>query len=216
MKTKISLANIRRDYTLAGLSRKDLKPDPIRQFQKWLDEAVKADVLEPTAMSLATVNSKGQPSVRVVLLKNLDARGFVFFTNYRSDKARDLADNARAALNIHWRELERQVSICGAARKVSRQESETYFGKRPLGSRLAAWASDQSRVIPDRQFLADKLAKVEQRFCDGQVPTPPYWGGYVIKPETIEFWQGGGDRLHDRFRYTRQRGRRWLIERLSP
>jgi pyridoxamine 5'-phosphate oxidase len=216
MKNKTSLADMRRDYTLGGLSRKDLNADPIQQFQKWMDEAIKAETLEPTAMSLATVNKKGQPSVRVVLLKALDARGFVFFTNYESDKARDLAGNARAALNVYWRELERQVSIRGSASKVSRKESEKYFKSRPLGSRLAAWASDQSRVIPNRQFLADKLAKVTERFADGEVPTPRHWGGYVVKPETIEFWQGGGNRLHDRFRYTRQRGGRWLIERLSP
>jgi pyridoxamine 5'-phosphate oxidase len=216
MKTKTSLADIRRDYTLGGLRRKDLRPDPIQQFQKWLEEAIKAEALEPTAMTLATVNKKGQPSARVVLLKALDARGFVFFTNYQSAKARDLAGNARAALNVHWRELERQVAICGPASKVSREESEAYFERRPLGSRLAAWASDQSKVIPNRQFLAKKLAKVEKRFSDGQVPTPPYWGGYVVKPETIEFWQGGASRLHDRFRYTRQSGGRWLIERLSP
>jgi pyridoxamine 5'-phosphate oxidase len=216
MKTKTSLADMRRDYTLGGLSRKDLNADPIRQFQQWMDEAIKAETLEPTAMSLATVNKKGQPSVRVVLLKTLDARGFVFFTNYESDKARDLAGNAHAALNVYWRELERQVSIRGSALKVSRQESEKYFKSRPLGSRLAAWASDQSRVIPNRQFLADKLAEVTARFADGEVPTPRHWGGYVVSPETIEFWQGGGNRLHDRFRYTRRSGGRWLIERLSP
>jgi pyridoxamine 5'-phosphate oxidase len=216
MKTKASLADMRKDYTLGGLRRKDLLPDPIRQFQKWLEEAIQVKALEPTAMTLATVNKKGQPSTRVVLLKRLDESGFVFFTNYQSAKARDLAGNARAALNVYWHELERQVVICGAASKVSRAASEAYFGRRPLGSRLAAWASDQSRVIPNRQFLAQKLAKVEARFSDGKVPTPPHWGGYVIKPETIEFWQGGASRLHDRFRYTRQRGGRWLIERLSP
>jgi pyridoxamine 5'-phosphate oxidase len=216
MKTKTSLADMRRNYTLGGLSRKDLLPDPIQQFQKWMEEAIKAEAMEPTAVTLATVDKKGQPSARVVLLKGLDARGFVFFTNYQSDKARDLAANARAALNIHWRELERQVAVCGSASKVSRQESETYFKSRPLGSRLAAWASDQSRVIPNRQFLANKLAKVKERFCDSEVPTPRHWGGYVVKPETIEFWQGGESRLHDRFRYTRQSGGRWVIERLSP
>jgi pyridoxamine 5'-phosphate oxidase len=216
MKTKTSLADIRQDYTLGGLRRKDLRPDPIRQFQKWLEEAIQAGALEPTAMTLATVNKNGEPSARVVLLKRLDARGFVFFTNYQSAKARDLAGNARAALNVHWPELERQVAICGPAGKVSRRESETYFKRRPLGSRLAAWASDQSQVIPNRQFLADKLAEVKARFSGGPVPTPRHWGGYVVRPETIEFWQGGGSRLHDRFRYTRQTGGRWLIERLSP
>jgi pyridoxamine 5'-phosphate oxidase len=216
MKSKTSLADIRRDYTLGGLRRADLRPDPIRQFQKWLDEAIEAEVLEPTAMTLATVNKQGQPSTRVVLLKKLDKNGFVFFTNYQSVKARDLAGNPRAALNVYWRELERQVAICGAASKVSRKESDKYFKSRPLGSRLAAWASDQSRVIPNREFLENKLAKVTERFRDDNIPTPPYWGGYVIKPETIEFWQGGGSRLHDRFRYTRRGSRDWLIERLSP
>jgi pyridoxamine 5'-phosphate oxidase len=207
---------MRRDYTLGGLSRADLKADPIKQFQKWMQEAIEAEALEPTAMTLATVNNQGQPSVRVVLLKNLDQRGFVFFTNYESAKARDLSKNAHAALSFHWRELERQVAIRGVAGKVSRRETEKYFKSRPLGSRLAAWASDQSEVIPNREFLANKLAKVTEKFPDDHVPTPPYWGGYVVKPETIEFWQGGSSRLHDRFRYTRQRKGRWLIERLSP
>jgi len=216
MKRKISIADIRRDYTLGGLRRADLMANPIKQFQIWLDEAIEAEVLEPTAMTLATVNKARQPSTRVVLLKKLDSRGFIFFTNYQSAKARDLAGNPRTALNVYWHELERQVAICGAAGKVSRSESDNYFKTRPLGSRLAAWASHQSEVIPNREFLENKLAKVEERFPGGKVPTPPYWGGYVIKPETIEFWQGGGSRLHDRFRYTRQRGGRWLIERLSP
>jgi pyridoxamine 5'-phosphate oxidase len=211
----MSLADLRRDYRLGGLRRSDLAPEPIAQFQKWFDEAIVAEVLEPNAMTLATVDAQGQPSTRTVLLKGLTARGFVFFTNYQSRKGRELDANPRAALTIFWRELERQVCVIGTAAKVSREESEIYFASRPVGSKLAAWVSQQGEVIPNRGFLESRLADVKTKFQDGVIPLPPYWGGYVIAPSSIEFWQGGAGRLHDRFRYTRQSGE-WLIERLAP
>lgn len=214
MTTK-SLADLRRDYTMAALRRKDLLPDPLAQFQKWFDAAIEAQVLEPNAMTLATANPSGQPSARTVLLKGLDSRGFIFFTNYDSPKGRDLAQNPRAALLFYWRELERQVSVRGVASRISREESEAYFKSRPLGSKLAAWASRQSEKIPHREFLQNNLAAVIRQYPGEEVPVPPYWGGYVLAPETIEFWQGGAGRLHDRFCYMRQE-RGWLIERLSP
>ncbi|MGA2747290.1 MAG: pyridoxamine 5'-phosphate oxidase [Verrucomicrobiota bacterium] len=210
------LAEMRRDYTLGRLRRRELSPDPILQFQKWLEEAAQAKALEPNAMTLATVNNKGQPSARTVLLKGLDARGFVFFTHYTSAKGRDLAENPRAALVFHWRELERQVSVCGTAARISPLESEAYFKLRPHASRLAAWASRQSETIPDRQWLDGKFADAARKYPGEDVSMPPYWGGYVVTPATMEFWQGGASRLHDRFRYTRQDNGTWVIERLSP
>lgn len=200
---------------MADLRRKDLLPDPLEQFQKWFAAALEAQVPEPNAMTLATTDGRGQPSARTVLLKGLDPRGFVFFTNYDSPKAHDLEGNPRAALLFHWRELERQVSIRGVAAKVSREESEAYFKSRPLASKLAAWASNQSEKIPNRGFLEKKLAEVSRKYPGEDVPVPPYWGGYAVTAETMEFWQGGPGRLHDRFCYTRQSGG-WVIERLSP
>ena len=214
MTTK-SLADLRRDYAMADLRRKDLLPDPLEQFQKWFAAALEAQVPEPNAMTLATTDGRGQPSARTVLLKGLDPRGFVFFTNYDSPKAHDLEGNPRAALLFHWRELERQVSIRGLAAKVSGEESEAYFKSRPLASKLAAWASNQSEKIPNRGFLEKKLAEVSRKYPGEDVPVPPYWGGYAVTAETMEFWQGGPGRLHDRFCYTRQSGG-WVIERLSP
>ena len=167
-------------------------------------------------MTLATVGPNGQPSARTVLLKGLDARGFLFFTNYRSRKGRELEANPRVALLVYWRELERQVTICGAASKVPREESETYFQKRPDGHQWSAWAAEQSEVVAQRGDLEKKLAEVTQKYSGGPVPCPPYWGGYVIAPDTIEFWQGRPDRLHDRFCYTRSAAGAWRIERLAP
>jgi len=209
-------ADLRREYTLAGLRRADLPADPFHQFAKWFDEAVLAQVLEPNAMSLATADAAGQPSARTVLLKGFDVRGFVFFTNYQSRKGRELEANPRAGLLILWRELERQVVIGGAVAKVSREESEDYFKARPEGSRLSAWASRQSEVVPDRDYLEQQMAQVTGKFAFDSVPCPPHWGGYLVAPEEIEFWQGRPDRLHDRFRYTRMPGGDWVIERLSP
>jgi pyridoxamine 5'-phosphate oxidase len=211
-----SLADIRREYSLAGLSRADLSPDPVQQFESWFDDAVRAQVLEPSVMSLATVGPNGQPSARMVLLKGLDERGFVFFTDYRSRKGRELEANPRVALLVYWRELERQVTICGAASKVPREESETYFQKRPDSHQWSAWAAEQSEVVAQRGDLEKKLAEVTQKYSGGPVPCPPCWGGYVIAPDTIEFWQGRPDRLHDRFCYTRSAAGAWRIERLAP
>jgi pyridoxamine 5'-phosphate oxidase len=211
-----ALANLRRKYSLAGLHRADLSPDPVQQFESWFDDAVRAQVLEPSVMSLATVGPQGQPSARIVLLKGLDARGFVFFTNYESRKCRELAENPRAALLVYWRELDRQVSICGAAAKVPREESEAYFQKRSEASQWSAWASPQGGLAARRSDLDRKLADVKKKYSGGPVPCPPFWGGYVIAPATIEFWQGRPDRMHDRFCYTRTPAGPWKIERLSP
>jgi pyridoxamine 5'-phosphate oxidase len=212
----MGLSELRRDYVQGALRRRDLLPDPIAQFQKWFDEALKAEVFEPNAMTLATVDAACQPSARTVLLKGLDARGFIFFTNYESRKGRELAGNPRAALTFFWREVERQVCVRGTASRIPAEESENYFKSRPSGSQWAAWASQQGEVIPNREFLEAKLAEVKTKFSAGNIPLPPYWGGYAMAPESIEFWQGGSGRLHDRFRYTRQGGEGWFIERLAP
>ena len=211
----MNLPDFRREYMLGGLRRRDLLPDPIRQFEKWFNEAVAASLLEPNAMTLATANSRGQPTARMVLLKGIDARGFIFYTNYQSRKASDLMENAQASLLAFWREMERQVCVCGTAAKIGRDESEAYFKSRPAASQLAAWASSQSEAIPNREYLEAKLAEAERKFGKEGAPLPPHWGGFVIAPVTVEFWQGRANRLHDRFRYTRD-GAGWRIERLSP
>jgi pyridoxamine 5'-phosphate oxidase len=214
----MSLADIRREYTLAGLRRADLDANPLVQFQKWFAQAEvalgekKSDV---NAMTLATADSKGIPSSRIVLLKSLDERGFGFFTNYDSRKGRELAENPKAALNFFWPELERQVCIAGVVGKVSRAESENYFTSRPRGSQLAAWTSHQSEPVSDRNALEEKWRALEKKF-PAEVPLPPHWGGFILRPERIEFWQGRPSRLHDRFSYTRQPGNSWKLERLAP
>jgi pyridoxamine 5'-phosphate oxidase len=211
----MSIADLRKDYTLAGLRRIDLDADPVQQFQKWFQQALDAQLLEPTAVTLATADSTGRPSARIVLLKGLDARGFVFFTNYTSRKGRDLSGNPNAALVFHWAELERQVRVRGTADRISREESEQYFTARPRGHQLGAWVSTQSEIIPDRTVLEKRLKEFEQQYPN-VVPLPPFWGGYVVSPAEIEFWQGRSNRLHDRFRYTKHADGRWLIERLAP
>jgi pyridoxamine 5'-phosphate oxidase len=212
----MTLTEFRKEYTLAGLRRRDLAENPILQFQEWFEQAAKAEVPEPTAMSLATVNQLGQPSLRTVLLKAVDQRGFVFCTSYISHKGHDLEENSNVALLFFWKELERQVCINGVTRKIPAEESDAYFEARPRGSQLGAWASQQSSVIDSREALEKRFQEVEEKYSGQQVPLPPHWGGYVVVPETIEFWQGRVNRLHDRFRYTKQADGLWLIERLSP
>jgi pyridoxamine 5'-phosphate oxidase len=212
----ISLADLRAEYTQAGLERRDLDPNPLLQFQKWFEQALKAGIREPNAMVLATVNAAGEPSVRIVLLKGVDERGFTFFTNYRSRKAVELQANPRGALNFPWIDLERQVNVIGAVTKVSAQESEAYFKSRPRGNRLGAWASRQSEVIVDRSVLEKRMQEAESKYAGGDIPLPPDWGGYRLKPSEIEFWQGRPNRLHDRFRYLLQADNSWRIDRLSP
>lgn len=215
MPTTFDLAQLRRDYSQRGLMESELDPDPLAQFRKWLAEAVLHQLQEPNAMTLSTVDADGQPWSRTVLLKACDERGFVFFTNYEGAKARHLAHEPRCALTFWWAAHERQVNVTGSVVKVPREETESYFDSRPLFSRLGAWASRQSEVIEGREPLEKAFAEAQARFGE-HVPTPPNWGGYVVKPLTIEFWQGRQSRLHDRLRYRRQPSGEWKIDRLSP
>jgi pyridoxamine 5'-phosphate oxidase len=211
------IAQLRRDYARARLDEADVSHDPFVEFARWFAEAQDAKVPDPTAMTLATSTPDGHPSARIVLLKGVDPRGFVFFTDYRSRKGMELEANPRAALVFWWGELERQVRITGGVSLVPHEESERYFKSRPLGSRIGAWASHQSRVIPSRATLEGDVKQVEDRFPTGDVPLPPHWGGYLVVPDTMEFWQGRESRLHDRIRYLREiGGHGWRIERLSP
>jgi pyridoxamine 5'-phosphate oxidase len=212
----MSLADLRRDYARARLDEADVSHDPMVEFARWFAEAQEAQVADANAMTLATATADGQPSARIVLLKAFDERGFVFFTDYRSRKGAELEANPRAALVFYWHELERQVRITGGVALTSREDSERYFASRPIGSRLGAWASHQSRVIPGRAALESDLREVEARFGDGEVPLPPHWGGYRVVPDAIEFWQGRESRLHDRIRYVRESGSGWKVQRLSP
>jgi pyridoxamine 5'-phosphate oxidase len=211
----ISLADLRAEYSQAGLTAADLDADPLRQFQKWFEQALKAGIREPNAMVLATANTQGQPSIRIVLLKGIDERGFTFFTNYHSRKAVELEANWRAALNFPWIELERQVNVLGEVTRISPEESEAYFRSRPRGNQLGAWASNQSEVIADRPVLEKRMSELEAKYSGSAIPMPPHWGGFKLNPSEIEFWQGRPNRLHDRFRYLRQAGK-WVVERLSP
>jgi pyridoxamine 5'-phosphate oxidase len=212
---KPNLQDLRVDYGREPLNESTLLPDPIAQFQLWFDEASKSGIPEPNAMSLATADASGQPSCRTVLLKDLDERGFVFFTNYGSRKAQQMAANPQAALLFPWIALERQVEVAGRVEKISEAESLEYFLSRPFGSRIGAWVSEQSSVIPSRDVLVSRFEELKKQFADGNVPKPEGWGGYRVVPETIEFWQGGADRLHDRFLYSRA-GAGWKISRLAP
>jgi pyridoxamine 5'-phosphate oxidase len=208
------LAHIRKDYALKSLEEKNVDRDPIRQFGVWMVEAIHAQVPEPTAMSLATVDSRNRPSSRIVLLKGVDARGFVFYTNYESRKGRELAANPAAAMTFLWKELERQVRIEGAVEKVTEEESTAYFATRPLGSRIGAWASPQSRAIENRAWLEARWAELTKQYGE-HPPLPPHWGGYRLLPDYMEFWQGRLSRLHDRVAYARDAGA-WKISRLAP
>jgi pyridoxamine 5'-phosphate oxidase len=209
------LSALRQEYFTHGLRRIDLDPDPIRQFGIWFNAAVEMGIHEVNAVALATVAENGQPTVRTVLLKSFDADGFVFYTNYHSEKGRHLEKNPRVGMIIHWKELDRQIRIDGIADKVSREESARYFHSRPIGSQLGAWVSHQSEVIDARRMLEARLSELEQRFAGQEILCPEHWGGYRVKPERMEFWQGRPNRLHDRFRYTRE-GESWRIDRLSP
>ena len=210
-----SVADLRKDYTLQGLRETDALPNPFQQFQKWFDQALAAQLTEPNAMTLATATQSGKPSARMVLLKDFDERGFVFYTNYKSHKGQELAENPQAALVFWWAELERQVRISGQVEKLSNQESDKYFHSRPFSSRLGAWASAQSQVISDRVVLELRLQELKTEYENKDVPRPPHWGGFRVIPTVIEFWQGRPNRLHDRLDYRRLNDGRWLIERLS-
>src|ERR1700747_409131 len=199
-----------------GLRRSDLDPNPIKQFANWFTNAIETEIRDVNAMSLATADRDAKPSVRIVLLKSFDEDGFVFFTNYESEKGKQLEANPYAALGFYWIELDRQIRISGKVNKTSRAESQTYFHSRPVGSQLSAWASRQSEVIDARRVLDARMAEMTERFRNKRIPLPPNWGGYRLKPDKMEFWQGRPNRLHDRFRYTRQAGGSWQIDRLAP
>ncbi len=214
--TSEQISQLRRDYGIAGLSEDDAGHEPFELFRRWLNEAVQAELLDANAMILATASPKGIPSARAVLLKGLDARGFTFFTNYESRKGLEIAANPHVALVFPWHALERQVRIEGTAEVVSSEESDDYFVNRPIGSRLGAWASVQSAVIPDREYLERRNAELVAEYSDGIVPRPANWGGYRVIPSVIEFWQGRPSRLHDRIRFTHNANGSWTRDRLSP
>jgi pyridoxamine 5'-phosphate oxidase len=216
METRFEPDHPRYEHPEPGLHRRDLDPDPIKQFGNWFTAAVEAQIRDVNAMSLATASADCRPSVRIVLLKGFDHDGFVFFTNYESEKGKQLAENPYAALGFYWIELDRQIRISGKATRTSREESERYFHSRPPGSQLGAWASRQSEVLDARRVLDARMAQMTERFAGKPISLPPHWGGYRLKPDRMEFWQGRTNRLHDRFRYTLQPDGSWLLERLSP
>jgi pyridoxamine 5'-phosphate oxidase len=211
----MNIADYRREYTQSGLYAADLDPDPFRQFDRWFTQALKSDYPDANAMTLCTVSASGKPSSRIVLLKEFDSNGFVFFTNYSSAKARDIAENNQVSLLFPWLQVERQIEICGTAKKISESESAEYFHSRPEGSQLGAWASHQSHPIDSREQLMQKLTDVSTQFSGKEIPLPEFWGGYRVSPETIEFWQGRENRLHDRFEY-RLKEDHWDLQRLQP
>ncbi|MDZ7958301.1 MAG: pyridoxamine 5'-phosphate oxidase [Aulosira sp. DedQUE10] len=211
-----TIANLRKDYSLQDLSETEVSSNPFIQFKIWFDQALAAQLPEPNAMTIATAMPDGKPSARMVLLKDFDERGFVFFTNYNSHKGQELAENPQAALVFWWAELERQVRITGLVEKVSDAESDHYFYSRPQNSRLGAWASNQSEVIESREVLEQRLQDLQSKYENQEIPRPLNWGGLRVIPAEIEFWQGRPSRLHDRLLYTRLNNRNWKIERLSP
>lgn len=210
------ISDIRKDYTLQVLQETDVNPDPMKQFDKWWEEAVQSQIDEVNAMTLATANKEGRPGARIVLLKGVEPDGFVFFTNYNSNKGKDIAENPFATLLFFWKELERQVKIEGSISKVSEADSDAYFYSRPEGSRLGAWASPQSTAIASREVIERNITELQKRFEGKAIDRPPHWGGYIVKPTLIEFWQGRSNRLHDRIQYSLNEKREWQIERLAP
>ena len=211
-----SIADLRQNYTLTGLSEADVNKDPIKQFTTWFNQALEADIIEPNAMTLATATADGIPSARIVLLKGVDARGFVFYTNYESQKGQQLMANPYAALVFLWDKLERQVRVEGKVVRLDREESKAYFHSRPQASQLGAWASNQSRIIPNREVLEQKLANLEIQYKEKTVPIPEHWGGFRVVPNRVEFWQGRPSRLHDRLVYDLEDDGNWQINRLAP
>jgi len=210
------IQNLRQDYNSAALSEKDINPNPIKQFDKWFNEALDANVHEPNAMTLATATTDGRPSARIVLLKGFNNDGFMFYTNYLSRKGKEIAKNPLASVVFFWGSMERQVRIEGTIEKLSREQSEDYFHSRPKGSQLGAVASPQSQEIAGRELLDNKLKGLEAEYADKQVPKPSYWGGYLLKPRIVEFWQGRSNRLHDRLVYKKTDNKNWKIVRLAP
>ena len=211
----MDIGDYRREYTKDGLSKESLNSSPLLQFEKWFTQAVDANISDPSAMTIATVSADGKPTQRTVLLKLFDEKGFVFFTNYSSQKSTQIDENPNVSLLFPWTELERQIEINGTATKISTAESLKYFLSRPRGSQLGAWASSQSTPISSRSILDGQLTNIKNKFSKGEIPLPDFWGGYRIVPETIEFWQGGVNRLHDRFEYTKNDAD-WIIKRLQP
>ena len=215
MHIRKSINNLRREYKLNKLSEETVQKNPVKQFEIWFNDVIKFDLPQQNAMILATANKKKEPTTRVVLLKGFSNLGFKFFTNYKSSKGKALSDNTNASLLFYWAELERQIRVEGKIKKLSRKESQKYFDSRPIESRIAAWASDQSKIIPDREYLEIQYKKFEERFSGKKIPLPPNWGGYILVPHYFEFWQGRESRLHDRICYKKQKGR-WKIFRLAP
>ena len=212
----MSIADLRREYTTRGLHEQDLDPSPFIQFGKWFQEALSAELIDPNAMTLATSSREGKPSARIVLLKDFDQRGFVFYSNYESRKGLELESNPYGAILFFWAEVERQVIINGKVSRLSRKESEEYFHTRPVGSQIGAWASRQSQVISGPEVLESRVKELKRKYRGKEIPMPSYWGGFLLDPSTFEFWQGRPNRLHDRLRYTLQSKGHWQIERLSP
>lgn len=216
MSIDVNIADIRDGYEREGLTKKDMQRDPVAQFNRWMDEAVEAKLSQPNALTLATASKEGRPSARIVLLKEVTVDGFVFFTNYEGRKGQELKENPQAAMVFLWPSLSRQIRVNGIVSRVPEAVSDAYYATRPKGSQLGAWASPQSQVVENRQYLEKALQEVEQKYAEVNPPRPPHWGGYCLKPEIIEFWQGRPNRLHDRLRYSAGADETWILERLAP